>query len=293
VPKGATPRSLATQLEREHLLDSHLLWRFFLWRHGRLKVEAGRFSLHPGMSVVQLGQVLSGPPLPEDTPFVVVEGSRIRDVDAALAQAGFIQAGAYKEATASSEGYTAPFALPKGSLEGYLYPETYRIPKEHFDVRKLVQRQLDVFDERIWRPFGEPLKRSSRSLHEVVTMASMLEREEPSPRERPLVAGILWKRIDRHIPLGVDATSRYELTDWNDRHGFLQHLRDDQDPYNSRTRAGLPPTPIGAPSVESFQAALEPKRSEFLYYHHDGERKLHASRNAQEHEALRKRFGIY
>ena len=121
----------------------------------------------------------------------------------------------------------------------------------------------------------------------------MLEREEPRPSNRPMVAGILWKRIDTDNALGVDATSRYTIENWNDRKAFLTQLRDPSDPYNSRLRKGLPPTAIGAPTLESLQAAMEPVTSEFWYYLHDAEGNLHPSRNASEHEAFRKKYNVY
>jgi UPF0755 protein len=245
------------------------------------------------MTMAELSTALEGVPLPEDIPFSVIEGWRLRDTDEALAAAGLIKPGAYLAAARHPERFTASFPLPKDSLEGYLYPETYRVVPGSFNVEDLLQRQLDTFAERFYRPHQDALTASGRSLHEVVVMASMLEREEPMPDQRPLVAGILWKRVDKGVPLGVDATSRYELAEWNDRKAFLQHLRDPEDPYNSRHRKGLPPGPIGAPTVASLQAALTPKPSEFWYYLHDAERHLHPSRNAEEHEALRKRYNVY
>jgi UPF0755 protein len=245
------------------------------------------------MSPAAIAEALEGAPLPDDVPFVVIEGWRLRDTDAALAAAGWIEPGAYVAAASSGAGYTAPFELPKGSLEGYLYPETYAIPREGFDVRALVQRQLDTFVKRFWEPYAEEVKKSGRTLHELVVMASLLEREEPLPEQRPLVAGILWKRIDAGVPLGVDATSRYELAEWNDRRAFLARLRDPKDPWNTRTRAGLPPGPIGSPTVDSLLAALRPQKSDFWYYLHDANRILRPSRNAEEHEALRRKYNVY
>jgi UPF0755 protein len=245
------------------------------------------------MTLAELATALEGPPLPEDVPFVVIEGWRLRDTDEALATAGLIQPGAYLAAASKPSRYTAPFPLPSGTLEGYLYPETYRVVPGALAVEELIQRQLDTFAERFYLPHREALTHSGRSLHEVVVMASMLEREEPVPAQRPLVAGILWKRVDRGVPLGVDATSRYQLAEWNDRQAFLQRLRDPEDPWNSRLRKGLPPGPIGAPTVESLQAALSPQASEFWYYLHDSERRLHPSRNAEEHEALRRKYNVY
>lgn len=293
VPKGATARSVGTLLEKNELLDDTTVFRFVVWKRGGLNLKAGKFKLSRTLSPMELAAALEKAPLAEDEPFSILEGWRIRDVDAALVAAGRADAGAYTKAASSRQGYTAPFTLPDGVLEGYLYPETYMLPKGRIDARQLVQKQLDQFAARVFTPLQGELKGYKRSLHEIVTMASMLEREEPTPSNRPIVAGILWKRIDLGYPLGVDATSRYQLDEWNDRAAFLVKLRDQNDPYNTRHKKGLPPTPIGAPTQASIEGALRPTQSEYLYYLHDAQKVLHPSRNAEEHEALRKKYDVY
>ncbi len=293
VPKGANARSVGTLLAKQELIADPLFFRYAVWKRGGLQLKAGKFTLARTLSPMELASALEKPPLAEDEPFVVVEGWRIRDTDDALAAAGRCDAGAYVKAASSGAGYTAPFDLPTGTLEGFLYPETYQLPKGRFDPRVLVQKQLELFAARVWEPSKEDVVKNKHTLHELVTMASMLEREEPTPANRPMVAGILWKRIDRGFPLGVDATSRYELKSWNDRGAFLVKLRDVNDPYNSRHRKGLPPTPIGAVTTSSFEAALNPTPSDFMYYLHDAQKQLHPSRDAEEHEALRKKYNVY
>jgi UPF0755 protein len=293
VPKGANARTVGTLLSQTGLVPEPMVFRFAVWKRGGLSLKAGKFKLSRSLSPMELANALEKPPLAEDEPFVVVEGWRLRDVDEALAAAGRAEAGAYLLAASSSRGYVAPFELPEGTLEGYLYPETYMLPKGRIDPRVLVQKQLELFASRAFTPHESELRGHKRSLHELITMASMLEREEPNPTNRPMVAGILWKRIDLGYPLGVDATSRYELKEWNDRAAFLVKLRNVNDAYNTRHRKGLPPTPIGSPTEASFRAALEPTASEYLYYLHDAQRQLHPSRNAEEHEALRKKYDVY
>jgi UPF0755 protein len=293
VPKGSNATAVRGLLSKTGLIDDELVFRYTVWKRGGLKLKAGKFKLDKKLSPMDLCAELEKPPLAEEEPFVVVEGFRLRDTDEALAAAGRAEPGAYLKAASSGAGYTAPFKLPAGTLEGYLYPETYRLPKGKVDPRLLVQRQLEQFAARVYEPLAAEVGKSKRSLHELVTMASMLEREEPTPSNRPIVAGILWKRIDLGYPLGVDATSRYELAEWNDRKEFLKKLRDENDPYNTRHKKGLPPTPIGAPTQVSFEAALKPTQSEFLYYLHDAQKQLHPSRNAAEHEALRKKYDVY
>jgi UPF0755 protein len=293
VPKGTSGRGLGRLLVAQGLIRDARLWQWHLFRRGSFAPKAGRHALSPSMTMAEMATALEGVPLPEDVPFVVIEGWRLRDTDAALAKAGLITPGAYIAAASRPERFTAPFPLPQGTLEGYLYPETYRVEPDAFNVEVLLQRQLDAFAARFYLSHREALAKSGRTLHDVVVMASMLEREEPLPEQRPLVAGILWKRVDGGWPLGVDATSRYELAEWNDRRAFLKRLRDQADPWNTRHRKGLPPGPIGAPTVASLRAALEPSPSEFWYYLHDAEKRLHPSRNAEEHEALRRKYNVY
>jgi UPF0755 protein len=130
-------------------------------------------------------------------------------------------------------------------------------------------------------------------LHDVVVVASMIEREEPNPVHRPTVAGIIYKRLDRNIALGIDATSRYKLVNWEDERAFRAVLKDPADEYGTRVRVGLPPTAIGNPTQSALEAAIRPSATEYLYYLHDKEGRFHGGRNAAEHEANRAKYGVY
>jgi len=294
VKKGMTGMAVGTALHEQGFIESPLYWRFYLREHKEFSPKAGKHKLSARMSIPDIASALQQAPLSEDEPFVMIEGWRLRDTDEALAAKGWIKPGEYIAAAKDPKRFKAPFPLPARGLEGYLYPETYRVSLEGgFKPEALIQRQLDTFVERFWQPHQAELAKSSRQLDDIVIMASMLEREEPVPKQRETVAGILWKRIDKGFALGVDATSRYELPDWNDRKEFLKKLRDEQDPYNTRKKVGLPPSPIGAPTVDSLLAAMRPEKNEFLYYLHDSSKVLHPSRNAAEHEALRARYNVY
>lgn len=291
VPEGATASGLGERLIQDGFVDSAVTWKLFLRQRDLKCLKAGKFALRKQMSLNQLADTLCGPPLPEDEPFTVIEGWRIRDIDAALAAKGWIKPGEYAE-VATKKTADAPFDVPSPTYEGYLYPETYKVAPKKFEVKAFVERQLDTFRERFLVGHLDEVTRG-RGLHAIVVMASMLEREEPKPAQRPITAGILWKRIDHNWELGVDATSRYELDEWNDRDAFMKHLRDPNDVYNTRLRKGLPPTAIGNPTVNALEAALKPVESEWWYYLHDKDAVFHGGRNAEEHEANRRKYDVW
>ena len=290
VPKGSTGNKLAPRIVDAGLIGSEWQWKWFLREEGGTCIKAGRFRLHHSMTPREVRDALCGSPMPEDVPFTVIEGWRIQDIDAALTAKGLTQAGEYA-AIAENKKVTAPFEIASPTFEGYLYPETYMVTPDHFSASQLIERQLIMFKARFFDKHSADLE--PRGLHAIVVMASMLEREEPNPKNRPMVAGILWKRLDNRWNLGVDATSRYALDEWNDRTAFMKHLRDPKDLYNTRLRPGLPPTAIGNPTVLSLEASLSPVDSDYWYYLHDGERTFHGGRDLSEHEANRQRFGVY
>lgn len=290
---GASQRTIAAQLEREGMLRSRWQW----WLDARLTAgvpapKAGRHPVSPSMTVTELRRRLGSPPLPEDVSFTVVEGWRVADTDEALHRAGYLPAGAYIEAAGDPSRFSLPFGIEGATLEGYLFPETFRLPPD-FGADDLIRRQLDAFVTRFFEPHRTEIDASPRTLSELVIMASILEREEPDPSLRPKVAGVLYKRLDAKVPLGVDATSRYRLEQWNHRTSFLRQLRDPSDPYNTRLKEGFPPTAIGAPGLDSLRAALEPVKSPYWYYLHDADKNIHFAKSAREHEANRKRYNVY
>lgn len=288
VPKGASASSLTEALEGQRLISGAFGWKWFLRSADASCVKAGRHELRRAMTMREVLAALCAAPIPVDEPFTVVEGWRIREIDAELAKRGWIKAGEYAK-LAENKAVDVPFAVTSPTLEGYLYPETYRVEPKTFTPKAFIERQLATFQSK----FLKNAELGERSLHEIVVMASMIEREEPTPANRPLVAGILWKRIGAGWNLGVDATSRYTLAEWNHRQAFLTQLRDPADPYNTRLRKGLPPTAIGNPGVEALNAALHPQASEYWYYLHDAQGQIHGGRDVAEHEANRAKYNVY
>ncbi len=289
VPAGAGANALGARLEAEGLIPGGWQWKLFLRSADPSCVKAGKHNVKRSMSMKQLLDALCGAPIPDDEPFTVVEGWRIREIDAALAAKGWIKAGEYAK-LAESKAVDLPFPVTGPTLEGYLFPDTYRVEPAKLTAKSFLERQLKTFQERFLQKNPDL---GGRSLHDVVVVASLVEREEPTKANRPVVTGVIWKRLGASWNLGIDASSRYPLADWNNREDFLARLRDPNDVYNTRLRPGLPPTAIGNPGSESLEAALHPKETEWWYYLHDGQGVFHGGKNAAEHEANRAKFNVY
>ncbi len=294
VPKGTTAGSLGSLLAKAKVIDSADNFKNYIRltkKGGCLK--AGKFSVSRSMDAEEILETVCGVPLANDKPFTIVEGWRIREIDAALTKKGWITKGEYSFLANRPGVFSAPFPLPDDNLEGYLYPETFMVNAEKFDPKKFIQRQLDMLASEFYTPNEAAITASGRSFDDIMIVASLLEREEPKPDNRDVVAGIIWKRLDNNWALGIDATSHYNLEDWNDRQGLLRNLKDKSDPYNTRIKKGLPPTPIGSPSLPSLKAALHPESSQWWYYLHDKNQNFHGAKNAAGHEANRRKYNVY
>ena len=157
--------------------------------------------------------------------------------------------------------YGAPRNTP--NLEGFLFPATYEVYAGSA-ASVLVDKQLEAFSER----FGARDEAAARALHEtpyeLLVVASMIEREAQIPRDRPLIAAVIYNRLERGMTLGIDATLRYAL------HDYTRPLTESQlalsSPYNTRLHRGLPPTPISNPGIASIEAAAAPAHVGYLYY---------------------------
>jgi uncharacterized YceG family protein len=171
--------------------------------------------------------------------------------------------GASYAAAARTTTPPAGFGRP-GTIEGFLFPSLYRFGPST-GARELIALQLDAF-RRAWRTVDlAPTRARHRTPYEVLTIASMIERETVAPEERRLVAAVIFNRLEAGMPLAIDATLRYGLGIPGTRPLTKAHLQSDS-PYNTRRFRGLPPTPIGNPGLASIRAAAAPAPVAYLYY---------------------------
>jgi len=251
------------------------------------RLREGEYRLSPAMPLLEIVDRLARGEVVLHT-VTIPEGFTAEQIVTALAARGLGEAAALREIVRRG-ARRYPYAwlrdVPDGSLEGYLFPDTYQLPRL-LPEQEVIAQLLRRFDEvvvPVWRRSG-----SGRPLHEIVTIASMVEREARVPAERPLIAGVLYNRLARGWPLEVDATVLYALG----RHKAVVTYADLQveSPYNTYRHAGLPPGPIASPGLGAITAALAPARTDYLFYvaRPDGSHAF--SRTLAEHLAAVRRY---
>jgi UPF0755 protein len=170
-----------------------------------------------------------------------------------------------------------------------MFPDTYLIPQDA-SAAAVAQIFLDTFDKKVTTQIRADAKKSGLTLDQVLVMASIVEREGRSAQDRPVIAGILLKRLKADWPLEVDATLQYALGyQAGDKTWWKKYLTDEDkkinSPYNTYMNTGLPPTPICNPGLESITAVIYPTDSDYWYYIHDTTGAVHFAKTFQEHNA--------
>jgi UPF0755 protein len=155
------------------------------------------------------------------------------------------------------------FPHPAGSLEGFLFPDTYAVPAGTSE-KTVISEMLRSFESKVTKPFATDIAKSGMSLDQIVTLASLIEREAKVPSDRPLISAVLRNRLRKNMRLECDATVLYALGKHKQR-VYFKDLEVDS-PYNTYRNAGLPPGPIANPGLDSIKAAMHPANVDYLYY---------------------------
>jgi UPF0755 protein len=265
IPKDASVSEIGDILDREKIVPSGMLFSLRARLAGdSADLKPGLYTLREHMSYGDVLDNLVAGPASNVIRLTIPEGLSRREI-APRARAAGVR-GEYLAATA--RGSRIPYRQyeleqPPPTLEGFLFPATYEL-RRGADAGSLVDRQLAAFRQNIAGVGLSYAKRKNLTVYDVITIASMVERETRVARERPLVAAVIYNRLHARQPLGIDATIRYATANWT-RPLTKTELSLDS-PYNTRTRVGLPPTPIGNPGLASIKAAAHPARVGYLYY---------------------------
>jgi len=262
VEPGQSVTSVASRLEAEGLVrDARVMRGLARWRGLENRLQVGEFALSAALTPEQiLDTIVSGKVVVYEV--TLPEGYTLIQIAARLAEAGLVEREAFV-AVARDPATASELGVEGDSLEGYLYPETYRLPKGRSALetaRVLVAQFLAVWSEVLPLASAQGL-----SMQKVVTLASIIEKETGAPDERPLIASVFLNRIERGMRLETDPTVIYGIENF-DGNLRRRHLEDEGNPYNTYRIPGLPPGPIASPGRAALFSVVQPAESKFLFF---------------------------
>jgi UPF0755 protein len=284
VEPGTAAQAIARQLQQAGLIDDALLFEAYVRVNGLAqRLEAGTFQLSPAMTPVEIANALQNALAP-GIYVSVREGWRLEETADYLSRSGQLDGDAYRSLASTGNledqgldlsGYSFLQFHPAGAnLEGYLFPDTYQLSADNPSATDLVIRQLDEFEARVMPVYWEAVANRSTTLelHDVLTLASIVEREAVVDGERPTIAGVYLNRLARGMRLEADPTVQYAMGfqpdtgRWWKSPVSLEEYGQVDSPYNTYRYAGLPPGPIAAPGLDSIRAVLYPEQHDYLYF---------------------------
>lgn len=288
IPKGSSGVVIGNKLASQGLIRSALAFKIYIEATGKQReILAGEYRLSPKLSLFQIvGKLLKGP---DELWVTIPEGLRREEITQR-----FIDGLGIKD----SASFRQEFMTASNKKEGYLFPDTYLFPKT-VTATTVVAKMTALFDKKVDEKIKADISASGRSLQEVVIMASIIERETKTDDERPIVAGILYKRLKIGMALQVDATVQYVVANvkcHNEVGYSMLNVKCEQwwpqtttsdraikSPFNTYKYPGLPPSPIANPGLSSLKAAVYPTDSPYLYYLHDQKGLIHYAKTLEEH----------
>lgn len=284
MPLGAIVRELE---EKEVISNGPLFKAYILFKRAGGRIRAGEYLFPPRIRPnAVLGLLIKGDFATRR--MTIPEGWTAREIAAYLGGLQLVDPDRFLERCADQELIRSlRLSVPK--LEGYLYPDTYEIYRPR-DEEEVIRRLVGRFKEVYSRDFEGRAREVGFSDEEVVTLASMVERETARPDERPLIASVFLNRLKKGMPLASDPTVIYGIADFS---GNL--TREDlnrPNPYNTYLNTGLPPTPIANPGSDSIRAVLYPATTDYLYFvsRNDGSHQFSATEG--EHNAAVRRYQL-
>lgn len=270
VAKGENVRGIAERLQKQNLIRSAVA--FFLYtRFGGIadRVQAGEFRLTPSMHMTTIATSLTHGTM--DIQITIPEGWRNAEIALILA----------KELGIPETDFL------KSAKEGYMFPDTYLIPKEA-SASQVSKIFLENFNKKVTERELSLSRQKNLTLEELINIASLVEREAKFDDDRPVIASVILNRLKIGMKLDIDATVQYALgyipaeKSWWKKELTLEDLEVDS-PYNTYKNPGLPPTPIANPGLEAIVAVLQAPKTDYLYYIADKTGKSHFAVSFEEH----------
>ncbi len=291
IPSGLGPQAIGQKLIAAGVVRDEWTYRVAVWRSGQARrLQAGEYRFDAPMSALDVIRKIARGEV-DLVPLTFPEGLTVREMSRLFEAAGFGAAADFL-AAAANPALVRDLDPAATDLEGYLFPDTYAISRRT-DAATLVRTMVDRFTRTLTPEIRDAARARGLSVRQLVTLASIVEKETGKPEERPVVASVYANRLRINMPLQCDPTVIYALLRAGRYDGNLS--RDDlqfDSPYNTYRYPGLPPGPVAAPGDASLRAAAQPAESEFLYFvsRNDGSHVF--SRTLAEHNRNVQKFQI-
>lgn len=286
IPEGSSYQQVASLLKREHLIKSRAA--FILLGKSKAadrKIHPGEYELNAAMSAEEiLTKLLAGRVVLH--PITIPEGFTMTQIGQLLGQLDITDQAEFLRLARDPE-FIQSLGIQAASLEGYLFPETYYFAR--WTKPKDVIRPMVDGVKRMWTPeFQDQARQLNLTLHQVLTLASVVEKETGVQEERELIAAVFHNRLRRRIPLQSDPTVIYGLAEFDGN--LRKHDLSSSSPYNTYRIQGLPPGPIASPGAHSIRAALFPSRASYLYFVSRNDGTHYFSSSLEEHNRAVEKF---
>jgi len=279
------------------IISGKYYFALYLWNTHRLhSIVAGVYEFPKGMQIPEAARIVTGGEVVSMRIKVTFpEGWTMKDMAQRLSAnnlpGGDFLALAKNPNQTLRDAYPFLKELPDGAtLEGYLFPDTYYFAKDA-TAEEIVKKMLDDFSTKVFTVIKNDLDGQKKSLFEIVTMGSVVEGEVKNDSDRKIVAGLFWNRIENQLPLQSDATLEYALGTNKIQHSIAETKTD--SPYNTYQNKGLPPGPVSNPGLASISAALNPQKSDYVYFLSDPKTgKTIFAKTFQEHVVNKAKYGL-
>lgn len=307
VESGDDITAISKKLKDQGLVGNETIFQIYFKLNSKLAegIQAGFFDLNQNMTIPQIAEALQKSRSGEQVKITIPEGLRYDEIAAILetgfkdipgskfSRSEFMDIAAEPDKVRFSEKVQTFLNEHKPAaknLEGYLFPETYFFEYET-DAVAIIERLISTLINKLTESDLNAVSESGYTLYDILIVASMIERETFTEEEKPMVADIIYKRLEEGVEgvklLQIDATLLYGVKDWKaDPFPLIQI----DGAYNTYKRTGLPPTPISNPGIGAIKAAIYPQANDYFFYLHDANGKVYYAKTNAEHEANKRKY---
>jgi UPF0755 protein len=268
IPKGASTSAIGKELAKDDVISSSFVWDWYLKINGGGPFEAGEYELAKHSSMGHVVDTLeAGPLAPPVVRVTIPEGFTLTQILARLSSPSGLHLPSAALQQVLSSGQVRSTYQPAGvtSSEGILFPDTYEFDPKKATPEAVLSAMSSEMDSTLAQLDVAAAQTTYHlSPYEILVVASLIQEETKVPSEGPMVARVIYNRLKQGIPLGIDATSRYEAELAGRSRNQVNF--NSTSPYNTRKQKGLPPTPIASPGRSAIEAALHPADGTWIYY---------------------------